>query len=750
MRRLLRLALPLGILATLAVTSAASAQVVPNIKTDGPITQVASSPTTGTRQNTDLAFWGNTLVQGDTRGIRVFDISTPASPQLLSDFACNGAYGDVSIWGNLVFRSVDRPQDSADCGSVDTNTTILQGGVGSGTPQRSEVDPGFEGIQIISIANPSAPAFVAGVATDCGSHSNTVVPDLANNRVLLYVSSFPNVGLSATPTGFGNTCQRDDPLTPELEHPSITVVAVPLNNPSTAAIVNEISLPLADKNEFFNFMPGYTGVFNNEPGYKGCHDITVNLALNRAAAACVSEGVLLDISNKTAPTIVQRYVNPMIDLCATGVWRAGEAMNCMWSTAQFTGDGKRVIFGSLQSGNTTCSGTSTTTTTSCNQGGFLNIGTDPLYHGISVTNECDTGGGAGGYRDLPNQGALWMYDNADPSWPISSFKINRLERVSNQGCTSRQMNVVPVNGRYVVSAAWQLGGMDVVDWTNHLNPTELAYWDADTTAANEQQQVVLTGFSGTTDSFRIRLDGNDSAVLGFGGSAISNANVAAAINGIAGFAGGASSSGAGNNGFTVTFGGASAGVNVSQIEIVELSCAPTCTAAVTTNVQGNGTDVQAYNSENRSHAYAAYWYRDHIFVSNDTASYSTFTPTGGRGLEVFKLDTPWASSAIDLPRLNPQTREQLLRCTATVVGNPRAGRTTTVTVRVRAMGQAVAGARVNLKGPGVNQSKLTGANGNVGFSVRPNKATRLNATIPAQVNMLGCSASKNIAKKVKR
>jgi len=750
MRRLLRLVLPLGILVTLAVTGAASAQVVPNIKTDGPITQVASEPTTGTRQNTDLAFWGNTLVQGDSRGIRVFDISEPNDPQLLSDFPCNGAYGDVSIWGNLVFRSVDRPQDSAGCGSVDTTATILQGGPGSGTPQKTDVAPGFEGIQIINIANPAAPTFVAGVATDCGSHANTLVPDLANNRVLLYVSSFPNVGLSAAPTGFGNTCQRDDPLTPELEHPSISVVAVPLNNPSLAAVINEISLPLADKNTFFNYMPGYTGVFNNEPGYKGCHDITVNLALNRAAAACVSEGVLLNISNKAAPTIVDRYVNPMIDLCSTGVWRAGEAMNCMWSSAQFTADGKRVIFGSLQSGNTTCSGTSTTTTTSCNQGGFLNVGTDPLYHGVSVTNECDSGGGSGGYRDLPNQGALWMYNIADSSWPISSFKINRLERVDNQGCSSRQMNVVPVNGRYVVSAAWQLGGMDVVDWTNHLNPTEIAYWDADTTPANEQQQAVLTGFNGTTDSFRIRLNGNDSAVLGSGGSAISNANVAAAINGIAGFAGGASAAGSGNGGFTVTFGGASAGVNLPPIEIVELSCAPTCTSMVTTLAEGNGTAAQASNSEERGHAWAAYWYRDHIYVSYDTVAYSTFTPAGSRGLEVFRLDTPWASSAIDLPRLNPQTQEQLLRCSASVAGTARAGRRTTVTVRVRAMGQPIAGARVNLKGPGVNQSKLTGANGNAGFSVRPNRSTRLNATIPAQVNMLGCSASKNIARKARR
>ena len=636
MRRLLRLALPLGILVTLVVTATASAQVtIPPPKTDGPITLEFSSPTGADRQNTDLAFWGNTLVQGDTRGIRVFDISTPDSPQLKSDFACNGAYGDVSIWGTLVFRSVDIPQTTAACDSVNTTHTVTQGGPGSGTPQNTSVEAGWEGIQIISIADPANPQFVTGVATKCGSASHTVVPDPAMNRVLLYSASYPNVGLGAT-------CQRDDLGTPEGEHPSLSIVAVPLGNPGTAGLLTEISLPLVEKNEFFNYMPGYTGAFNNTPGYKGCKDITVNLALNRAAAACLTTGLLLDISNKTNPTVVDRFVNPMIDLCSQGVWRAGEAMNCMWNTAQFTGDGKRVIFGSLQSGNTTCSGTSTTSPTSCAIGGFLNVGVDPLYHGRAVTNECDLGGGAGGYRDLLNQGALWMYDINNRSWPISSFKISRQERVNSIGCTSSLMNVVPVNGRYVLPAAWQLGGMNVFDWTNHLAPTELAYYDQDVT-----------------------------------GSPLAD----------------------------------------------------------------------VYNSAEMSHAYAAYWYRDRIYVSYDAPKYGIHNPAGSRGLEVFSLDTPWASSAIDLPRLNPQTQEKLLRCSASIAGNARRGRLTTVTVRVRAENQPVRNARVNLRGPGVRQSKATNANGNAAFRIRPNRATRLNATVPVQVNMLGCSASKNITRR---
>jgi hypothetical protein len=735
MRRLLRLALPLGILVTLVTASAASAQVL-TTKTDGPISLVDSSPTAGDRQNTDLAFWGNTLVQGDTRGIRIFDISNN-DLDLIVDFPCAGAYGDVSIWNNLVFRSVDIPQDAPGCGSTNTTQTVTQGGPGSGTPQNTDVTPGWEGIQIIDISNPSTPVFVTGVATRCGSANHTLVPDLAQNRILLYSSSYPNVAL-------GPNCQRDDGGTPALEHPSIDVVAVPLGNPAAAGVENQVSLDLADKNTYFDFMPGYTGVFNNTPGYKGCKDITVNLQLNRAAAACVSEGVLLDISDRENPTIIDRYTNPMIDLCATGVWRAGEAMNCMWNSAQFTLDGKRVIFGSLQSGNTTCSGTSTTSPTSCAQGGFLNVGVDPLYHGRSVTNECDLGGGAGGYRDLLNQGAFWMYDISSSSWPISSFKINRFERANSVGCTSSLMNVVPVNGRYVLPAAWQLGGMNVFDWSKHLAPSELAYYDVDATGANEQQQVVLTGFDGAAHSFRVRIGGNDSALLGSGGSSISNNNVATAINGIAGFAGGASVSGAGNGGFTVTFGGASAGVNLPPIEIVELSCAPPCTAMVNELVQGNGTEADATNSADASHAYAAYWYRGRIFVSYDAPEYGVHNAVGSRGLDVFTLDTPWANAAFDLPRLNPQTQEQLLRCSASINGNPVARRTRSVQVRVRFLGQPVRSARVNLRGPGVSRSKVTGANGNASFSVRPNRATRLTATVPAQVNMLGCSAGKNI------
>ncbi|WP_051324859.1 M12 family metallo-peptidase [Candidatus Solirubrobacter pratensis] len=108
---------------------------------------------------------------------------------------------------------------------------------------------------------------------------------------------------------------------------------------------------------------------------------------------------------------------------------------------------------------------------------------------------------------------------------------------------------------------------------------------------NEQQQVTLGSFNGTSQSFRISLGGNTSTVLGAGGAAVSNANVAAAINAIPGFAGGAAVANAGNGGFTVTFAGASAATDVPALAIV--NCTDACTSAVRELAKG-GTGVSTW------------------------------------------------------------------------------------------------------------------------------------------------------------
>ena len=57
--------------------------------------------------NSDLAFQGNHLFQGNFYGVNIFDISNPAQSKLLTSLVCPGGQGDVSVYKNLLFMSVE-------------------------------------------------------------------------------------------------------------------------------------------------------------------------------------------------------------------------------------------------------------------------------------------------------------------------------------------------------------------------------------------------------------------------------------------------------------------------------------------------------------------------------------------------------------------------------------------------------------------------------------------------------------------
>jgi hypothetical protein len=140
-------------------------------------------PTAG-RTDSDIAFWGNIGVAGNYDGFRVFNTSTH---QQLVSYLCRGPQNDVSLWEHngrlLLFQSVDTPQRSgsrlAACSRNRSSDTTACG------------PACFEGIRIFDLTDPANPVYLKGVYTDCGSHTHTVVPDPANNRLLLYISSYP-------------------------------------------------------------------------------------------------------------------------------------------------------------------------------------------------------------------------------------------------------------------------------------------------------------------------------------------------------------------------------------------------------------------------------------------------------------------------------------------------------------------------------------------------------------------------------
>ena len=66
--------------------------------------------------NTDLAFAGDVLFEGNYHGFSTYRVEVPASPQLVSSVVCPGGQGDVSVVGDLLIMSVEQTRGRLDCG----------------------------------------------------------------------------------------------------------------------------------------------------------------------------------------------------------------------------------------------------------------------------------------------------------------------------------------------------------------------------------------------------------------------------------------------------------------------------------------------------------------------------------------------------------------------------------------------------------------------------------------------------------
>ena len=132
MRPALRLIVAVLVVLGLSPGTAAATHVPDqSSKTD----ELFTSPNQAT--NSDFAFWGNHAFSGyytgdagfpprtgSRGGLRIFDISNPARPQLLKDFRCDANQNDPIVWdrnGNgvadLLLLAVDRTMANPNCGA---------------------------------------------------------------------------------------------------------------------------------------------------------------------------------------------------------------------------------------------------------------------------------------------------------------------------------------------------------------------------------------------------------------------------------------------------------------------------------------------------------------------------------------------------------------------------------------------------------------------------------------------------------
>src|SRR5262249_30698233 len=187
--------------------------------------------------NSDLAFQGSHLFQGNFYGVNIYDISSPGNAKLLTTMVCPGGQGDLSVYKNLMFMSVEMPNGRLDCGT-------------QGFPPPPPPPPGeekkptipapqkerFRGVRIFDISDIKSPKQIAAVQTCRGSHTHTLVVDPKDkNNVYIYVSGTSFVRQNEEMPGCSGEKPDKDPNTSLFR---IDVIKVPLAAPQDAQVVS--------------------------------------------------------------------------------------------------------------------------------------------------------------------------------------------------------------------------------------------------------------------------------------------------------------------------------------------------------------------------------------------------------------------------------------------------------------------------------------------------------------------------------
>ncbi|MGE0464742.1 MAG: LVIVD repeat-containing protein, partial [Vicinamibacterales bacterium] len=265
--------------------------------------------------NSDLAFFGTHVVVGNYHGFNTYDIENARKPRLITSVVCPGGQGDVSVWGNLLFMSVEQTRGRLDCGLQGVQETV--------SAER------FRGVRIFDISDMRKPRQVAAVQTCRGSHTHTLVPDPKDpSRIFVYGSGTSSVRPGEELEGCSGKDAKEDPNTSLF---SIDVIEVPLAAPQNAKIVNRPRIFMDETGNIAGLWQGgnhgegtQTSRMTNQ-----CHDITVFPSIGLAAGACSGNGLLMDISDPMNPKRLDFVVDKAFSY---------------WHSATFNNDGSKVVF----------------------------------------------------------------------------------------------------------------------------------------------------------------------------------------------------------------------------------------------------------------------------------------------------------------------------------------------------------------------------------------------------------------------
>jgi hypothetical protein len=375
--------------------------------------------------NSDFAFQGTHLFQGNFYGVNFYDISNPAKVSLITSLVCPGGQGDVSVYGNLLFMSVEMPNGRLDCGA-------------QGFPPLPPPEPGhekdhriptaspdrFRGVRVFDISDIKNPKQVAAVQTCRGSHTHTLVVDPNDkDNVYIYVSGTSFVRQGEELAGCSGETPDKDPNTSLFR---IDVIKVPLAAPQQAKVVSSPRV-------FIDARTGALNGLNNGGSHdkkadkpadtNQCHDITVFSAIGLAAGACSGNGILLDIKDPVHPKRVDAVNDPNYSY---------------WHSASFSNDGTKVVF------------------------------TDEWGGGLQP--RCRP-------TDPNKWGADAIFNLKGDKLSFASYYKMPAAQTETENCVAHNGSLLPVPGRDIEVQAWYQGGISVMDFTDAAHPYEIAYFD---------------------------------------------------------------------------------------------------------------------------------------------------------------------------------------------------------------------------------------------------------------------------------
>jgi hypothetical protein len=378
--------------------------------------------------NSDFAFQGNHLFQGNFYGVNIFDISNPANTTLLTSLVCPGGQGDVSVYKNLLFMSVEMPNGRLDCGAQGFPAEPPAPPPAPGEERKRRLPAAqkdrFRGVRIFDISDIKNPKQVAAVQTCRGSHTHTLVLDPNDkDNVYIYVSGTSFVRQPEELAGCSGETPDKDPNTALFR---IEVIKVPVAAPQDAKVVSSPRVFIDARTGALNGLTngGSHGKDEEKPADTNqCHDITVYSAIGLAAGACSGNGIILDIKDPVHPKRVDAVNDPNYSY---------------WHSASFSNDGTKVVF-------------------------------------------TDEWGGGLGARCRPNDPMKWgadaLFNLKDDKLTFASYYKLPAAQGDTENCVAHNGSLIPVPGRDIEVQAWYQGGISVVDFTDVMHPFEIAYFD---------------------------------------------------------------------------------------------------------------------------------------------------------------------------------------------------------------------------------------------------------------------------------